>query len=695
MKLRIYITILATVLCFGVTAQTTNWKAMPYDSTRFYGVVQTDGDLRVKTTQVIGGTFKSTNAALDIQSTNKGVLVPRLTTAQMLAISAGSEKGLLVYNTDSLFFYYRDGGTWYALKSGSTSSTPTWQQTINATGGNNLTQANSLNGGGYKQQFQSGQYYFRTGSDGHLGVIELDTNLINLKIDSQMFGMVLSKAAELAYIGELNQSFGLGFWRTPKLFAFDGGKIRYSAAPTAADSTGIGYVYVAKNDTIYKMGINTLLGYAPSGGGGSGGYSDSTNCLVMNATSGNIYAPCLSSGASIRNDVTLDNIAIGRATMVANDSCGFNTAIGAGALENIRGDFNGLNVAIGNGAARNLTPLDDGFTITNAIGNVAIGYQAMYNTINASGNVAIGNGALFGNLYFGGDGLPYTGDWNVGIGQFAGHKISNGRRNILIGAYTCNFDSPDSGLVGSSNIIIGSQATVKYTDINHSIAIGDSCIAESSNQLAFSDSITHIKMNGLGGTTGQVLGVDANGYWVPINAGGGGGGDSSCCTNFDENVTNVVNGLLETYLDDGILASPDGPAASIQYRETKEDGSGGRLLGNGGFSYMVQSGGYEGDTILFSSTGTTSPAATENDTLIIYQKDTTVYLKSNRAIVINEGLTVYPNGGVQFYNADSATIYAISSPQTGTTFFCTDCTANDGSTGVKVCYNGALWKREW
>lgn len=145
MRLKIQILLLTIFSIATVTGQTVNWKAMPYDSTRFYGVVQTDGDLRVKGTQVIGGTFKSNSAALDIQSTTKGVLVPRVTTAQMLAIPSGSEKGLLVYNTDSVFFYYRDGSTWYALKAGTSSGggTTTLQQAydngtgvINTHGGN-------------------------------------------------------------------------------------------------------------------------------------------------------------------------------------------------------------------------------------------------------------------------------------------------------------------------------------------------------------------------------------------------------------------------------------------------------------------------------------------------------------------------------------------------------------------------------
>jgi hypothetical protein len=54
------------------------------------------------------------------------------------------------------------------------------------------------------------------------------------------------------------------------------------------------------------------------------------------------------------------------------------------------------------------------------------------------------------------------------------------------------------------------------------------------------------------------------------------------------------------------------------------------------------------------------------------------------------------DSAVVFSNTDSATIYALPSPAMGATYYCTDCTPTDNSAGgVKVCYNGSLWRREW
>src|SRR5882724_3356494 len=50
------------------------------------------------------------SAMLDISSTNRGLLVPRLTTVQRTAIAAPAD-GLWVYDTDTKCFWYFKGGT--------------------------------------------------------------------------------------------------------------------------------------------------------------------------------------------------------------------------------------------------------------------------------------------------------------------------------------------------------------------------------------------------------------------------------------------------------------------------------------------------------------------------------------------------------------------------------------------------------
>lgn len=66
----------------------------------------------------IGDTTTIASAILNVKSTTKGVLLPRMTTAQMLSISSPANS-LLIFNTDSSKFYYykTTGATWVQLNS--------------------------------------------------------------------------------------------------------------------------------------------------------------------------------------------------------------------------------------------------------------------------------------------------------------------------------------------------------------------------------------------------------------------------------------------------------------------------------------------------------------------------------------------------------------------------------------------------
>ena len=63
----------------------------------------------------IGTNSPNTSAILDVSSTNKGVLVPRMTASQKNAISSPTT-GLLIFQTDAQTgFYYYNGGSWISL----------------------------------------------------------------------------------------------------------------------------------------------------------------------------------------------------------------------------------------------------------------------------------------------------------------------------------------------------------------------------------------------------------------------------------------------------------------------------------------------------------------------------------------------------------------------------------------------------
>ncbi|RXG31618.1 hypothetical protein [Leeuwenhoekiella marinoflava] len=67
----------------------------------------------------IGTTSPDASSLLDVNSTTQGILTPRMTTTQRLAISDPAE-GLLVYDTDESAFYYYETGSWSQLKGAET-----------------------------------------------------------------------------------------------------------------------------------------------------------------------------------------------------------------------------------------------------------------------------------------------------------------------------------------------------------------------------------------------------------------------------------------------------------------------------------------------------------------------------------------------------------------------------------------------
>lgn len=72
----------------------------------------------------IGTTTPDSSALLDISSTDKGMLTPRMTSVQRTAIISPTE-GLLVYDTDLDAFYYFDSTTLTWIGLGSTAANPT------------------------------------------------------------------------------------------------------------------------------------------------------------------------------------------------------------------------------------------------------------------------------------------------------------------------------------------------------------------------------------------------------------------------------------------------------------------------------------------------------------------------------------------------------------------------------------------
>ena len=76
------------------------------------------------------GTAANASAMLDVSSTTKGALIPRMTNAQVIAI-ASPATGLFIYQTDiDSGFYYYSGNRWIQMAAVDTSTKSAWLSVV-------------------------------------------------------------------------------------------------------------------------------------------------------------------------------------------------------------------------------------------------------------------------------------------------------------------------------------------------------------------------------------------------------------------------------------------------------------------------------------------------------------------------------------------------------------------------------------
>lgn len=268
----------------------------------------------------IGTTKPDQSAVLEISSSTKGVLMPRMSLQQRNAIQSPAQ-GLVVYQTDFLSgFYYFDGKEWKALTNAVSDKSVALDPTDWSLNGNDVAGPSVATASSY------------IGTPGSVP--------INFKIG----GVTAGKIAN-------SNDFYLGY--NSGLTASGGGNntglgtSTLRSLTTGYNNSAIGFEALKSNTT----GANNLA---------IGGFSLSSNT----SGTGNM---ALGHAALILTTTGSSNVAIGADALFTNSSGSQNIAIGRGALVNLTTTNN--NIAIGYQA---------GNSLTSGSANILIGTQAGY-----------------------------------------------------------------------------------------------------------------------------------------------------------------------------------------------------------------------------------------------------------------------------------------------------------------------------
>jgi hypothetical protein len=394
----------------------------------------------------VGTTTPDGSSLLEIRSTKKGLLIPRMTQLQRNAITTPAT-GLLIYQTNATpGFYFYSGSAWQAFSSNSSS---TWK-----------TKGSSIyyNSGNVGVGTASPAFKFDVNGDVNISSLHyLRTNGIRILRDNPNSG------DNNVFLGDYTDTVNSPGFRNVAVGSYS------LAANIGAYNTAVGSTSLMNNST---GSSNAALGEKALQGNTTGSYN-----------------AAIGSGALQNNTTGEDNIAIGFQSLYTNTGSD-NIAVGYHAQYSNTTGIN--NIAIGSIAF-----------YANTIGNdnTVVGSQALYANTTGSYNSAFGNEALnyntagYDNTAIGDEVLFYNtaGAFNTAMGVQALKANTSGNTNVAIG-----FESLVDNQTGFELTGLGSLTDVSADGLSNSTAVGSNAIITASNQVK----IGNTSVTSIGGQVG-------------------------------------------------------------------------------------------------------------------------------------------------------------------------------------------------
>ncbi|MEP6674339.1 MAG: tail fiber domain-containing protein [Ferruginibacter sp.] len=473
----------------------------------------------------IGTSSPHPSAQLDISNNTKGLLIPRMTTPDVGAIS-NPAKGLLVYDSVRNQLMVNMG----------TTSAPNWQTIVYYSGWNLAGNVNT----------NPSLYYIGTNDNQPLKfrVNNLPAGELNPTNGNSFFGY---KAGVSNTTGYSNVAIGNGAMYLNNVVsntvAIGDSALYNNSLNTVSSNTSQRNVAIGSKAMYSTVGgfDNTAVGFQSQYSNTSGSLNTAVGTMALRSNTYGSYNTALGSNALGLCVSGLSNTAIGEASMQNTTDAYYNTAVGYSSLfANTTGSDNtaiGYKSLQANTTGENNTAVGNSTLYANTTGynNIAIGLSPLYANITGWENVAIGTSALVTNtqgdhntavgtsaLYYNTTGanncsygyrantgnttglknvalgvesmyLNNAGSYNVAVGVQAGYHTVNAQFNTCIG-YTAG----DAYDMGYNNTILGANCDVGGNGFFNCIAIGQATVSPASSAARIGNGAT----NSIGGQVG-------------------------------------------------------------------------------------------------------------------------------------------------------------------------------------------------
>ncbi len=389
------------------------------------------------------------HALLDVDGSthDRGVLLPRMTTAERTAIAGlgAADEGLTVYDSTSKSYWFWDGAQWVQLGGGGAG----WGLTGNAgtvmgTHFIGTTDANPF------EIWTNGQRRVRITTQGQIETLNTG--------ESVFIGEGAGLNDDLSGNGNVLIGYHAGIQNTTGSANTVVGASAMSTSTTSWYNTAIGHSSLAQNTS---GSSNTAVGMSS---------------LYSNTTGYNNTA--VGSGALYMNNTGTQNTAVGGSSLTHNDGGFNNTAAGAQALRyNVTGISNtahGVLALQNNVAGSNATAIGalamrfaNDQTTSYVNSNVAVGYEALRGSPTPSSNTGLWNTAIgYQSLVD-----CTSGYYNTGVGSRSLRSVQSGFENSALGAFSLQMNT-----TGYFNTALGSGSLFSNTIGYYNVAVGASSL---------------------------------------------------------------------------------------------------------------------------------------------------------------------------------------------------------------------------